>query len=556
MSPDPRPWLKLYGPGRPTGLVPGHPTMLAAYRASVRRAPDTVVLRYFDGETTLADLDRASDALAVALRHAGFTRGDRLALYLQNDPAFVVGLLAAWKAGGSAVPINPMNRAGELTYVLRDSGARALLCLDDLWADVAREVVGGGTTDVRLVVTVNAREGQRRDEARVLTLATAPDVSDTVRLADLFAAHDGAAPDPVTVEPGDVAVLTYTSGTTGRPKGAMNTQAGLVFTSCVYRDWMGLTSGDSILGIAPLFHITGLVGHTALALLLPCPLVLTHRFHPEVMVEALREHRPTFTVAAITALTAMVAASTRPREDFSSLRALYSGGAAIAPAVSDAFLESTGVPIHTIYGLTETTSPTHAAPLGARAPVDPATGALSIGVPVFGTGARVLTDDGQESAPGEIGEIVVTGPQVVPGYWNRSEETAETMPGGELRTGDVGFMDALGWFYLVDRKKDLIIAGGYKVWPREVEDLLYTHPAVREAAVIGVPDDYRGETVKAVVTLRPGAKCDPGELIAFARERLSVYKCPRIVEIVDELPKTATGKILRRALRTSQDTPS
>jgi len=228
---------------------------------------------------------------------------------------------------------------------------------------------------------------------------------------------------------------------------------------------------------------------------------------------------------------------------------VYSGGAPIAPAVNDAFRVSTRVYIHNIYGLTETNSPTHAVPLGAGAPVDPVSGALSIGVPVFGLTARILDDGGAEAPVGQIGEIAVSGPQVIPGYWNRPEESAAALPGGELRTGDVGFMDADGWFYLVDRKKDMINASGYKIWPREVEDLLYPHPAVREVAVIGVPDPGRGETVKAFVSLKAGASVTPEEFIAHGRETMAAYKYPRFVEIIDELPKTTTGKILRRQLR-------
>jgi long-chain acyl-CoA synthetase len=188
-------------------------------------------------------------------------------------------------------------------------------------------------------------------------------------------------------------------------------------------------------------------------------------------------------------------------------------------------------------------------PIGTRAPVDPASGALSVGVPVYDTVVRVVGEDGRELPAGEVGEIVTSGPQVVPGYWGRPEESERAIPGGALHTGDVGFMDADGWFYVVDRKKDQINAAGYKVWPREVEDVLYGHPAVREAAVVGVPDAYRGETVKAFVSLRPGESLEADELIAFCRERMAAYKYPRVVELVDELPRTASGKVLRRALR-------
>jgi long-chain acyl-CoA synthetase len=525
-----RPWLDLYGEGRPSDITADHEHGLAMWAAAVRSAPDAEIITYFDGVMTTSQVDIAAGALAVALMERGFEAGDRLALYVQNDPAFVIGLVAAWKAGGAAVAVNPMNKARELTYLLADSGASALLCLDDLYVDVARDVVAGGETQVRTVVTCSALDG--------------PD-----DLADLVARYAGRQPPAPPTRSDDVAVLTYTSGTTGVPKGAMNTHGNIVFNAQTYRDWMGLGPGDRILGLAPLFHITGLIGHVALAMLLPAPLVLSHRFHPGVMLDAVREHRPTFTIGAITAFIALGGAPGATREDFASLRAVYSGGAPIAPAVADRFERDYGVYIHNIYGLTESNSPTHAVPFGHRAPVDPSSGALSIGVPVFSTAVRVLDDDGAELPVGEVGEVAISGPQIVPGYWGKPEATAAGLPGGELRTGDVGFMDEAGWWYLVDRKKDLINASGYKVWPREVEDVLYEHPAVHEAAVIGIPDDYRGETVQAWVSLEPGAVATPGELIEHCRAQLAAYKYPRSVIIVDELPKTVTGKILRRELR-------
>ena len=349
----------------------------------------------------------------------------------------------------------------------------------------------------------------------------------------------------------DVAVLCYTSGTTGVPKGAMCTHGTMVFNSQTYRDWMGFTAEDSVLGVAPLFHITGLIGHMGVALLAACPLVINHRFEAGVVIDAIREHQPTFTVGSITVFINLSGLEGVAREDWSSFRMIYSGGAPIAPAITDQFMEKTGLYIHNIYGLTETNSPSHAVPLGKKAPVDPNTGALSVGVPVFNTVVRILDEAGKEVPVGQIGEIATSGPQVVPGYWNKPEATAESLPGGELRTGDVGFMDPDGWFYLVDRKKDMINAAGYKVWPREVEDVLYGHPAVREAAVVGVPDEYRGETVKAYVSLKPGATVTEEELIGFCKQQMAAYKYPRSIEFVDDLPKTTTGKILRRELRDS-----
>jgi long-chain acyl-CoA synthetase len=242
----------------------------------------------------------------------------------------------------------------------------------------------------------------------------------------------------------------------------------------------------------------------------------------------------------------------REGRDLSSLTKVYSGGAPIAPSIVERFQSEIGPYIHNIYGLTETTSPSHGVPMQQIAPVDPTSGALSVGVPIFNTVVRVVDEEGKDVAVGEIGEFVTSGPQVVAGYWNKPEETEHAIPGGALHTGDVGFMDADGWYYVVDRKKDMINASGYKVWPREVEDVLYQHSSVREAAVIGIPDEYRGETVKAYVSLRPGEDVSEQELIAFCKERMAAYKYPRQIEFLDELPKTATGKILRRELRTQE----
>jgi len=544
---DTRPWLSSYREGLPDDLAPEHPTMLEAFAASVARAPDRVAVHYFDGALTVAEVDDLTDALASALLGRGFRAGDRVAVYLQNVPQFVLAVLAAWKAGGAAVPVNPMNRARELAYVLEDSGATVLVCHESLYGEVAASVVPG--TDVGLVVTTSELEFQSRDDARVLAASSRVRHDGTEDLLALADAHRGERPPPARLSAADVALLTYTSGTTGRPKGAMNTHGNVVFNSRTYRDWIGLGAQDSVLGVAPLFHITGLVGHLGLCLLLPAPLVLTYRFEPGVVADAVREHRATFTIGAITVFVALMNHAGVTREDLASFRAVYSGGAPIPPSVVEAFRSRFGHYIHNAYGLTETSSPSHLGPFGVEAPVDDESGALSVGVPVFGTVVRVVGDDGQELPAGQVGEFETEGPQVVPGYWDKPEETAQGLPGGRLRTGDVGFMDERGWFFLVDRKKDMINAAGYKVWPREVEDVLYGHPAVREAAVVGVPDEYRGETVRAYVSLKPGADASPDDVVAFCKERMAAYKYPRQVRVLEELPKTVTGKILRRELR-------
>ncbi|HEY0400933.1 MAG TPA: AMP-binding protein [Blastococcus sp.] len=543
---DERPWLALYG-DQPADYEMEFDNALDMFRAGVARDPGGDALKYFDGSISRQELDELSDALAAGLLANGFSAGDRLAVYLQNVPQFVIAMVAAWKAGGVMVSINPMSRKRELSYLLKDSGATVLVSLEALYDEVAREVVPD--TDVRLVLTTSELEFQTRNDERLFAGMSRQRHEGTTDFLEFIGEHRGQVPPPVELKPDDVAFLTYTSGTTGVPKGAMNTHRNVVFTAQVYRDWVRAGRGGAIFGIAPLFHITGLIGHVAVSMLVPAPLVLAYRFEPRVVLDALLEHRPTFTIGAITALNALLNAPGFTKDHFASFTSVYSGGAAISPTAEKAFLEATGIQVHNAYGLTETTSPMTVTPFGSPSPVDPTSGALSVGVPAPNTIVRIQGDDGQDQPLGEIGEIVADGPQVVSGYWGKPEETAANLPGGALRSGDVGFMNPEGWVFIVDRKKDMINASGYKVWPREVEDVLAEHPAVRESAVVGVPDEKRGETVKAFVSLRAGSQATAEDLIAHCKERMAAYKYPRQVVIIDELPKTVTGKILRRELR-------
>ncbi len=545
---DERPWLALYG-DQPADYAIEFDDALALFRAGVAKDPSAVALHYFDGVITRQELDELSDGLAAGLLANGFAPGDRLAVYLQNVPQFVISMVAAWKAGGVMVSINPMSRVRELSYLLKDSGATVLVSLESLYGEIAAEVVPD--TDVRLVLTTSELEFQTRDDERLFAGTTRQRHEGTTDFTEFIAAHRGTTPPPVDLSPGDVAFLTYTSGTTGVPKGAMNTHRNVVFTAQVYRDWTHAGRDGAIAGIAPLFHITGLIGHIAVSMLVPAPLVLAYRFEPQVVLDAFAEHRPAFTIGAITAFSALLNAPGFTRDHFASFTSIYSGGAAISPTAEKGFLSATGKQVHNAYGLTETTSPMTVTPFGSPSPVDPTSGALSVGVPAPNTIVRIQGDDGADLPLGEIGEIVAEGPQVVAGYWGKPEETAANLPGGALKSGDVGFMNPDGWVFIVDRKKDMINASGYKVWPREVEDVLAEHPAVREAAVVGAPDEKRGETVKAFVSLKPGTTATEDELIAHCKERMAAYKYPRSVVLLDDLPKTVTGKILRRELRNS-----
>lgn len=442
--------------------------------------PHSPAVRYFDETLTFGELNARADAFSGWLQSRGVAPGDRVAIQMQNDPEFLIAQYGIWKAGGIAVPMSPMFKDREVAYQLADCGAKLM---------VTREMV------------------------------------------------QAAEPRPWKREsPHELAYLVYTSGTTGEPKGAMCPHRCMVHTSGVFEQLLGVTADDVILGAAPLFHVTGLVAHMALSARCGVPLVLFHRFDAERAWQTIERYRTTVTVAAITAYIALLNHPLASRERFRSMTKCFTGGAPVAASFVERFQREMGAYIHNTYGLTESNSPSHITPLGERAPVDAASGALAVGRPVPGCEATLID-----------GEIALRGENIFPGYWNRPDATSACFRDGWFLTGDIGVRDANDWYYVVDRKKDMIVCSGFKVYPREVEDVLYQHPAVREAAVVGVPDDYRGETVKAFVALR-GSTTEE-ELIAFCRERMAAYKYPRSVEFLDELPKTATGKFLRRALR-------
>ena len=550
MDPSRRRWLALYQ-DVPPSIEPLAATGLDMFRATLARGRDAVLTHYFDQPVTIRQIDEMSDALAVALQRRGAEYGERVAMYLQNIPQVFVVVLAAWKCGAVIVPCNPMLRERELVKVLSDSGSRFLICQDDLYADVARAALPSTAVQHTITTTPLQFLDPSRPAPRALAGWSRLMHQEVVDLADLVERHAGQVPEPVELTGDDVAFMIYTSGTTGEPKAAMNTHRNVVFATSVYQHWIGLTAADVILGLAPLFHVTGLIGHVTLTMLTGSPLVLFYRFDAEEALRLAAAHRATFTVSAVTAFIALLNHEAMNVHDLSSLTKVYTGGAPTPPGVLEDWYLRTGTRIQPMYGLTEATSPTHMTPHGVVPPVDARTGAVSVGVPVFDTDVRIVTDVGLDAMPREIGELVIAGPQIIPGYWQKPKETAESLRDGELRTGDVGFMDEQGWFYLVDRAKDMIVASGFKVWPREVEEVLYLHPAVREAAVIGIADPYRGETIKAVISLKAGHQATVNEIKAFARERMAAYKYPRVVEIVEDLPKTTSGKIMRRLLQTT-----
>jgi long-chain acyl-CoA synthetase len=548
-----RRWLSLYPKDYSPNLAPEANHGLDHLRKTVQRHSQSPALYYFDKIISYKELDEMSDSFACALRDLGIKKGDRVSLYLQNIPQFVIAQFGVWKSGGIVVPLNPMYREKELSYYFRDASVRVLIGMESLFGATIRKVIE--ETGVEHVVTTSELDflNPKSPRPSILKGVERAKGLETLDFIKLVEKYRGKQPPEIKLLGHEVAYLTYTSGTTGPPKAAMNTHGNVAFNSEVYQHCWKLTPSDTMLGVAPLFHVTGMVGHIGACVASGTPLILFYRFDPKTTFQMIEKWKATCTIGAITVFIALMNDPEIGKHDLSSLRKVYSGGAPVIPAVVEQFEHLTGTYIHNVYGLTESTSPATLVPLGLRAPVDPATGAIAIGVPIPSHEAKImdLSDPGIELSPGEVGELAIKGPGIITGYWNKPEETAHAIRQGWLFTGDVGTMDSKGWIYLLDRKKDMIIASGFKVWPREVEDVIYLHPSVREVAVIGVPDPYRGETVKAFVALKDGfeGKVTEEEIMTLCRERMAAYKYPRQVEFVNEVPKTTTGKFLRRALR-------
>lgn len=521
-------------------------TIRDAFAAAVDQGGERPFLHYFDSVFSYREVDRQSDALAAALQESGFAKGDRFCAQSQSIPQFIVALLAVWKLGGIFVPANPMFRARELGLLFEDAQPKVFMAEPHLLMEVYEQL----EVDHRpsLVLTASAFAYGPIDErvAPKDALDCNPSYGDVLELVARF---DGQKPADISLTLEDSAALVYTSGTTGVPKGAICTQQGLALGGAIARESHALPQYGVVLTLAPLFHITGIVMTVTMAINAAASVVLSYRFHPEVIIAAIDRLCPSVSAGSITAFIAIMNSPTATPEVIAKLKTPMSGGAPVPAAVAAEYQRRFGVSLRTGYGLTETTGAAFMEPLTEPCRIDPASGSLSVGkvLPTFT--ARVVDETGNELRSGEEGEVVISGPCVSPGYWRKAEDTASSMRSDGFYTGDVGFFDADGWLYLVDRKKDMIIASGYKVWPREVEDVIYSHPAIREAAVVGAPDAYRGETVKAVVSLKPGATLTTDELEAFCRQRLAAYKAPREISIVAELPKNASGKILRRELR-------
>lgn len=545
---DARPWLASYPAGMPAQLTPRFGDVLSAFRDAVAQCPDHTAITCFEREISFREWDETSDRIAAGLAHAGIGRQDRVSIISQNIPAFAEAAVAIWKIGAIPVPCNPMYRAQELGRIFADCAPAAVICEPSTASTVrdALHAAGLGDRPIFLAAPNPSPPMSLADGTFEPVAATSLDELGTGQ----------APPQPLPIDGRTIGLLLYTSGTTGIPKGAMLRHDSLAFNAEAMAILCGVHARSRILGIAPLFHITGFVSHLVMTIVMRCKLILYYRFDPGMVLDTIRRTRPTYTVGAITAFNALMNTPGACAEDFASFETVFSGGAAIPPALRDALADRLGIDIRPCYGMTETASPTHGCPQGLGLPADPVSNALPIGLPTPSTEAMIADEAGHPVPVGEAGEIWMRGPQVMEGYWNKPDETRDTLVDGWMRSGDIGFMDQAGWFFLVDRKKDMINASGYKVWPREVEDCLYGHPAVRDAAVVGVADAYRGENVAAYLSLKAGMGVEEDELREFCRARLAAYKCPRHFTILDDLPKTLTGKIQRNVIREMAQTPA
>jgi long-chain acyl-CoA synthetase len=449
-----------------------------------------------------------------------------VALMLPNIPQFVAAYYAVARLGGVVVPLNLLYKADEVGYMLNDSEAKAIIIFEMFYPQAAAGIAAAPSVEHTIFVGQSAAPEGTTPWAALLDPAIPPRT-------------------PVEVKPSDLAVICYTSGTTGRPKGAMLTHRNFIANCEQCGDLPGYraTEADSTLLVLPLFHIYAMnVGMNA-TLRVGGTIILMTRFEPIPVLEAIQKYRPTFFYGAPPMYVAWVNLPGLEDYDLSSLRFCGSGAAALPMEVLNRFKERTGVTILEGYGLTETAPVSHS---NAASPqIKPGT----IGWPIPGVEVRVVDENDRDVPRGQEGEIILRGENITTGYWRRPEETAEALRGGWFHTGDIATVDGEGYYAIVDRKKDMINAGGFKVWPREVEEVLFTHPAVQEVAVVAMPDPYAGERPLAYVALKEGQQATAEELIAYCKDRLASFKAPSRIEFRAELPKLPTGKVLRRVLR-------
>ena len=525
-----RPWLAHYPPGVPATLEYPEVTLDQFIEQSVAKHADLTALRFATISMTYRELWGRVLRCAAALAELGIGKGDRVALMLPNCPQYVIAYFGTLRAGGIVVQVSPLSTPRELVHHLSTSGAETIVVADVLYPMVQAVLP---QVNLRNVLVTRLRgEVTPGPEARAFE--------------EVLMSTTGAPPD-VQVTPDDVAVLQYTGGTTGIAKGAMLTHRNLVVNvlqSAAPNPDFPSGADLRVLTVLPLFHVYGMTVCMNLGLARGGELILLPRFEPAEVLETIKATQPTSFPGVPTMYVAINSVPNAEEYGVGSIRFCNSGGAPMPLEVMEAFEQRFGATIIEGYGLSETSPVTH---------VNPATGLRkpgTIGIPVPDTDAEIVDIDTGTRVlpPGEPGELRIRGPQVMAGYWGMPEETADAMRDGWFYTGDIATMDEDGYFTIVDRKKDMILASGLNVYPREVEEVLYEHPAVLEAGVIGVPDPYRGESVKAYVVLKPGASATAEELEAYCREHLSAYKVPHAFEFRDTLPKSGVGKVLRRVL--------
>jgi long-chain acyl-CoA synthetase len=545
------PWLDNYPPGVPEHVAVPKASLAGLLDDAARDFPHAPAL-HFEGRTTsYAQLGEQAKRFAGALAGLGVGRGTRVGLLLPNCPQAVVALFGALRLGATVVQNNPLYTERELGHQLGDAGVEVVVCLDLVYERVKalrgqtaiREVIVTSMLDELPAVKRALAPYTKRGKAASASLAK----DEPIRRWRELLASAPPAPAAAEVDPDrDLALLQYTGGTTGVSKGVMLSHANLRANVEQVRAWFpdADPGREVMMAVLPFFHVYGLTVCLLLGIRIGAALVLLPRFELDGVLSAIDRFRPTLFPGVPTMYVAINNAVEKGGHDLSSIKACLSGAAPLPMEVAERFERFSGGRLVEGYGLSESS------PVALANPIYGKRKAGTIGMPLPDTIARVAdpSDPDRTMPTGEPGELAIAGPQVMQGYWNRPEETAQVLHGDWLLTGDMAVMDEEGYFAIVDRKKDLIIAGGYNIYPREVEEVLYEHPKVLEVCVAGVPDAYRGEVVKAFVVLREGEQASVDELREFAKARLAAYKVPRAVEFRDELPKTLIGKVLRRAL--------
>ncbi len=538
-------WIKSWPDGVPRKLDFPNKPLYEFLRDNAERDPQKVAINYYGREISFRELDDLSDRFAAALNDLGLKKGGRVSLYLENCPQFVIAYYGTLKAGGVVVAANPMFKEDELLYELKDSGASIIVVLDHLYPlvrEVRKKIHLSGVVVTSYWDFLPQNPGLPIHPSMRPPKAVFPR---TLDFPELLAKYELEPPRPEINMQDDLALLQYTSGTTGLPKGAMITHYSLLFNTVGSTVWTALTADDVHLSVLPFFHVTGMIHGMNRPIYSGTTNVMLSRFDTATAIQAINDFRCSVWVSITTMNVAVVNFPDIHQYNLRSLKHCSSGGAPIPKEILRRWREIVGPELVEGYGLSETISQTHVNPTS-----HPRYG--SVGIPHFGVDCRIVDLDSREELPiGEAGELIIKGPMVTKGYWNNPAETEKVLQDGWFATGDIARMDHDGYFYIVERKKDMIKASGYSVFPAEVEALMYQHPAIQEVAVIGVADPHRGENIKAFIILRTPSRgrVKQAEMIAWAKNKMAAYKYPRIVEFVDELPKTGSGKILKRALR-------